>query len=627
MAGTSNINGNNFIGQLTDLNSNEAQNFLQNTQDIGAPNAISEARITNDTNIGQGGPYSKVGKASGGWSQFPTDEQGDNMHAVGADSLIGMDFPDAEGGNSYTIVALKNSADSTASLNGFADPRKFVDRPGESPWYGSDNGPNTREPLTSEIIKWAQENESGEEGGGKNKRPYKYTDFVFCKHWNKIPNNYMMTLRRFPYPCFDNLQFPGENGSDNVSGVTPQKYYSPIAQAITYMGEESENQLSTILTFDSGLPYEEIKADVHAITGNNPGSEALGGGAARVLGILSGDANREDILRQGTAVDPYNNGPYMNRVLGPLNRIDSSMKRSPGLKFEQKFELKFHYVARPIGNANTKAVMLDILANLLTLTYAEASFWGGLHRFAGGRPAYPFLGGDAGFNALFQGNMNGFYDALKSQINRATGNISDIFNSILSGDPIEGLKNLASQGAGIGMGALLAGANPAAWQLPALLTGNPVGEWHLTVGNPLNPMLEIGNLVCTNLKIEFGNELGPDDFPLEMTATISLEHGMPRDKAAVESMFNRGGGKIYHIPDEYQFGVSKNSLTGSAVDEASTRDFEQSNQTVHKRTSRTKSSSDIDRLLTNAQRDASKVSKNLLETAKMVTGYTSTDQT
>jgi hypothetical protein len=35
----------------------------------------------------------------------------------------------------------------------------------------------------------------------------------------------------------------------------------------------------------------------------------------------------------------------------------------------------------------------------------------------------------------------------------------------------------------------------------ALLTGEPVGNWHLTVGNPLNPMMVIGNLICTGMKV------------------------------------------------------------------------------------------------------------------------------
>lgn len=83
----------------------------------------------------------------------------------------------------------------------------------------------------------------------------------------------------------------------------------------------------------------------------------------------------------------------------------------------------------------------------------------------------------------------------------------------------------------------------------SLLTGEPVGEWHLMVGNPLNPIIVCGNLICTDMSVTFSDELGPDDFPVQMDVTYTLEHGMPRDSAAIQSMFNRGEGKIYNLPD------------------------------------------------------------------------------
>ncbi len=59
----------------------------------------------------------------------------------------------------------------------------------------------------------------------------------------------------------------------------------------------------------------------------------------------------------------------------------------------------------------------------------------------------------------------------------------------------------------------------------------------------------IGNLICDNIEVEFGNELGPDDFPLDVKIIVNLEHGMARDRDAIQSMFNRGMGRIYDLPD------------------------------------------------------------------------------
>jgi hypothetical protein len=82
-----------------------------------------------------------------------------------------------------------------------------------------------------------------------------------------------------------------------------------------------------------------------------------------------------------------------------------------------------------------------------------------------------------------------------------------------------------------------------------ILVGEPVGEWHLTIGNPLNPIMVIGNLICKSMKVDWEEELGPDDFPIGFKVSYTLEHAMARDSDAIQSMFNRGMGKFYTLPD------------------------------------------------------------------------------
>lgn len=548
------------------------------TPDGGSPSNDSAKKGSNEGKtqfLSYQGPdadlFARKGEAQGGWVQFPQDDTG-QPRAVGAESIMLPQVPSDLGGanNSYGITALAGNGN---NQYGYADANTFIDLPGQKAWYDGwgvkvtdDKGnrvsqdfgivKEARKPTTSAIIEWAAENavEKTKNGAGGNKRPYKYTDFVFCKYWNKIPNNYMITLRRYPYPVFDNLEFPGENGSDRDPSVTGSKYYNPFAQAITFMGDGPGNALSDMLKYTVQLPYKNAESKVHQVDQKSPGAEAgPAPGLAKVLGVLSGQATFGSVSNGGNPPeDPYSNGPYMNRVLGPINVIKGTKQRDQGLTFNQTFSLKFHYVARPIGGANTKAVMLDIMANMLVMCYAEGSFWGGAHRFTAGKPQYPFLGGKAGMNALYKGDMAGFTDALTKQMSDAAKNVGEIFNSILS-DPIEGLKKLAAGGIKMGLAQQLGKKKVQLRGLPALLTGNPVGEWHMTVGNPFNPIMEVGNLICTGCDFEFGKELGPDDFPIELICTVKLEHGMMRDKAAIESMFNRGAGKIYHLPDDFQF--------------------------------------------------------------------------
>jgi hypothetical protein len=80
---------------------------------------------------------------------------------------------------------------------------------------------------------------------------------------------------------------------------------------------------------------------------------------------------------------------------------------------------------------------------------------------------------------------------------------------------------------------------------PMMLSGAPTGSWHLVVGNPLNPIAMMGNLICKGVTISFGETLGPDDFPTEMKATYILQAARERHRGDFESMFNRGRGRFY----------------------------------------------------------------------------------
>lgn len=511
------------------------------------------------------GGYTIVNRNKQVKNQNLESAQGDaGVSASGPPSLMTPDAYDDKDNliGSYSITTLHGKK-INGDYNDIGTDNTFLrDKSIQSPWYDLED--KAKEPTTTEIINWSKQNDK------TRAKPYKYTDFVFCKYWNKIPNNRLITLRRYAYPVWDNLEFP-DVSYENEPSV---KFYSPISQAITYLGEETGNKISDILKFSCGLDWSELKSSVHIYSAQEPGADKNPNinfaGIGKILGLvnngsyliqgMSDEQNQqtfEKISNNGEVPpDPYDNGPFMNRVLGPVNKITKTYRRGSeeGLKFEHDLKLVFHYVARPIDGINTKAVMLDIVANLLLLTYAEASFWGGLIRFRNGSPAYPFLGGTNGWKKWYAGDPIGFFESYADQVISAKDTFLDVFgsllNSIMSGDGLSTLKNVANKAIKLGMAEAIRGNKVFLPGLPALMTGAPVGEWHLTIGNPFNPIVMIGNLICDGLELEFNEELGPDDFPTEVKATISLKHGMPRDKASIEAMFNRGKGKIYTLPDE-----------------------------------------------------------------------------
>lgn len=553
--------------------------------------------------------------------------------------------------NPYTVTRIYHGLDNldlrggsvragTNRMLDIRDQKRFYDIHDQNP----DDVLNVTNPTTTNIIRLMNNDLWG-------RTPYSYQDFVFCKYFGRIPNNRMITLRKYAAPTYDNLCW--ELMGADVNNKLESKF-APVATCVTYFGGDTGNNLADIFKIKSGLNWGKVKAEIWGVNGDagdvgngqsvestldaaigNFGQDKMGIfrdvfptlgkissktlSLAKFFGMTKspyafdeGAANASQLF--AGLHDPNTNGPYSNRIQGPLNRIDEVYKREVGIKFENSITLKFAYKAHPIGGINTKAVMLDIIGNLLTMCSATAVFWGGGHRFMIAPREYPwtstispgllkdmyngkFFGQDGAIRKTLTGFINagggtgsggwnwdnalkalgnlgmGVLGVLSGAVNTLLGSLSGQLASDLASSANNLLQNVG--------GAVFSSGSQSAWDkgkkifsnimansqavwrsnalkqsvLPSvqgmrsILIGAPVGNWHLTVGNPLNPIAVIGNLICEDVTFNFGQELGPDDFPDELEATITLQHGMARDLDAIESMFNRGAGRIYQAPD------------------------------------------------------------------------------
>ena len=496
--------------------------------------------------------------------------------------------------------------------------RRFYEIDGDQTYAGN----YSRTPTTTTLIKWGNESERG-------KTPYSFQDFVFCKWWNKIENNRLITLRRYAAPVTDNIEFSdyvvseaASTGDDsgtyqvtvkegdrevvkNYSGRNSTNPWTPLATAVTYFGEGTGNNLSDIMTFSAHYNWAEVKADKSPIditaqqndAGNGLVSDDFSGISsglgtiAKFMGFLGEATGGRTINLDGAPnnipPDPYKNGPYENRILGPVNVIMNTVRRERGLEFKQDgLKITFDYVARPIAGINSKAVLLDLMSNILVLTYSSGSWFGGMWKYRTENPAvYPWKYGDA-MNKLYRGEILGkngavmtltkhvFSDGkdyLSSFLPDAAKFISNLFKGAI--DAIYGVitgkdektqkaavefQNVLGTGTAKAIQKVIAAKAMKGTTVPyiqgqrALLTGEPVGDWHLTIGNPLNPIAMIGNLIVKDVKFKWSNELGPDDFPIGFTAEVTLDHGLGRDRDAIESMFNRGFGRIYTLSKSFR---------------------------------------------------------------------------
>ena len=467
-----------------------------------------------------------------------------DMQVIGTQSLF----------NNYAVFRYGKSDD-------FSD---LYDRPGNQAITDYES----RNPSAANIINHSQSSQFA---------PYTLMDFIYCKYYAMIPNNNLLTLRRFPIPIVDNMN--------------PQRPLAPIAQAVTFMGEEPGNKLSEFFKFTFGQNWKVLEAKVQEVMGNEKDfKSAIPGPAGSIGGLITGIQNPNEYSLLAQAQTEYsrslyteNYGPYGNKLYGPVQVIDKTYVRDRGMHFDNEIKLNFHYNLKSYGNINPKIAMLDLVSNFLTLTYNNAKFWGGAIRYFPAHPQRPFFGDQ---NAFYNGDLDGYIGSVVAQLGKIGGTLMDSFSKFLQ-DPMTALKELATSFAKHQAGKIAARDRPQIISMQSLLTGAPVGEWHLTIGNPLNPIAMIGNLVCTKVEMEFGDVLGADDFPTEVKFEVTLAHGRPRDKGDIESMLNNGNGRMYYgIKDDLIFSSSRNSVVDTSGTKGNTDGVSQNSNSAVRLTTR-----------------------------------------
>lgn len=402
---------------------------------------------------------------------------------------------------------------------------------------------------------------------------YKLTDFTQCEHYGQISNDYMITLRRFAYPIQDDIVNTVEF---KVGNPQPFDITQPdLARAITWMSPGLGNDIKEILKFNVKYNWKEQTAELQTIqtestTANKRGmlGEFLDGNSV-LSGIEAGlngytPAQAAVANTQPNGYDSFGN-TYPNHVFGPLNVIKKVTVRDQGLEFDQEFSLKFYYNIKAYPNTSPRIAFLDTLANLLALTYSTAPFWGGATRYVGGggggkRTGKPF--GD--FSKLASGDYAGFAQSLFGDIQKTvTAGGNDLMKAL--GGMADAVMNLDIAGVAnavgdskildnlVGGGLMKLFGGPQAAQggqvAAALLTGDPAGTWHLTIGNPIAPIAVIGDLALTDAQFEMEGPLTLEGFPTKIVLTVKLKPSRPRDKAEIESMFNAGRGRLYLQPE------------------------------------------------------------------------------
>lgn len=433
--------------------------------------------------------------------------------------------------------------------------------------------------------------------------PYYWKDFLYCKHYGTIPNNYMITLRRFPTPVLDNLSVPGAKNDIKSS----ESYHAggagrPVAQAVTWFGGNTGNVLSDIIKFTSGITWTTAdQGDTKTQEAFSKGFfqdgpvKQIGGILGKLSDLLGNTFDATAAIAEGVVVATDKDetiskgirakglrdlskeraGIMGEYIWTPVDVVTNGYTRGTGLGFTwDGLNLIFEYELSSVGEVNSKAAFLDLMGNLLSIGTNYGNFLTPDIRYDGNFPAIGFPGGDEGLQLYYKdplawlltygtqisdlvgsGKKNGASETIGSGGESDQGNmekIKEIMTRLSKNagnnlpDTIRELEKALGDDLSRFLKTSMTGEFIEKYQAPvSFLTGAPIGEWHVVIGNPCNPIAMIGNLLCDNVTIEFGDTLGPDDFPTTMKATFKLKHARDRERGEIESIFNRGDGRLY----------------------------------------------------------------------------------
>ena len=453
-------------------------------------------------------------------------------------------------------------ADQSIELKGTQNQKEAIKKLvlKSSEWRVSNNvplidSPENRKQMRKQNGCSVKELVSASKAGMFGRAVYSYADFMYCSHLGLVPNNYLITLRRYPVPVNDSMMPVGVGKSRLTTDQGRANVVSPISTMVTWLGV-SGNELSSILKYSYNMPFTEINAKWEEMSAEGGQNGILNGIEAAI------NPTTRRLQVNGTSVPALDgyidkffhlpSGPYSykgdwrdtggTKVYGPIDRVKSIYQRSEeGLKHTMSFDLTFEYELKAYNGINPRQAMLDLLANIFSTTYTTGGFWKGGYRGGGIRQSSVFSN-----LSIFKqhGTFTGFMDAFSQDV-RTHG--KQVYQSFGGGDLINTIKQIANAIGGMLIGGLLNKlGRPARYTANALLSDTPVGLWHITIGNPWHPIMTLGNMILKNTEITHSGPLGLDDFPSKLTVKCTFDRGKPKDQVLLESIYMGGNDRIYH---------------------------------------------------------------------------------
>lgn len=395
---------------------------------------------------------------------------------------------------------------------------------------------NTHDLELTQIIKWSEKYPALQ---------LRFQDFAYCKLLGYYPNNRLIVLRRFKGGVPDNL-FDYYQGSDKGGEV---RFSQPLSTMVSWLRPDV-NIIQT-LTFnenwvehDSSL-FETIKDAISESEGKQKGKKRQ---------ILEDTATMLSLDTLSKVLGERVDGvPFSKSFEGNPNLVSSAMKRKTGggkdggLSSSIKFDLEFEYELRYINGIDPSIAMLDLISNAMRMGTSEAEF----------KFNIPFLMTDPTINKILHGDTSTITTEFFNKISKMTTDIQSelttyinnsysVAKSIFSADNIKtGLNNVATKI----IEYIISRYREDLKAALSVDTGLASGIWHVTIGNPMIPIVSCGDLIVSSSTLDMGTELGFNDFPNSFKIKYSLTSARERGRQELIRIFNSGRGRFYVYPN------------------------------------------------------------------------------
>jgi hypothetical protein len=381
-------------------------------------------------------------------------------------------------------------------------------------------------------------------------------DFIYLKKLGVFANNRMIVARRFGSPVLDDLfQTTIHPISTVVSWIDPEDDFFKIS--FNEVWEEHTDTIQKIF-------MDIIEKDLGVST--DPGISLPGWSTGiqfeilKALGVTNAGA---DNLPEGNP----------NLIMETSRRKVPGDSGGSGLNTDLSIVMKVEYEIKYIPGIDPSFAFHDILANLVTMGTSNSQF---------------YLTGGAGatITSIVDKLRRGEYvevvkiviDTLIAAITSVIDKVQNLFTGNSSSDSEGGddqqsaaattglittALNSALQVGDMVLQGIISKYREKIYAAISAMTGSPNAPWHVSIGNPRKPFFVSGDMVCDKVTLEFGKELGFNDLPTEITATIEFRPARPWGAQEIMRKFNSGKGRIYGKPDADYFQNNGNNSSAS----------------------------------------------------------------